>query len=265
MNLRASLAFAVAAVLGVVACRQILGVEDLTIDGGAGSDGGADGASDSGGSGDAGDAGACRNAGTAAACFACCTAPLQQRGDFFLGAVRTCACQAELCQRACPTYCSPPSGADNSACDMCVLSVLQPGGACEDAGAGQTCAGCAAADECLRGCPQPAGGRPECGGSNRDECFTCCNGLYSQLDTFYTGAAQQCACSDAGGLCTNASGCTNYCGSPSSPELSCTECALRALTDGGPCAAVGEQSATCGTDCRSYLRCMSNCQRYFVR
>jgi hypothetical protein len=146
---RHPLAIAFAGAFALVACRAVLGIEDLHLD--AGSDATlADATGDSGdgealsdrnigdtpseGQGDAGEASS--DAGCAGgdrdACLGCCRSTYFTESQAVYGAEQPCACEAGGCTPFCPVYCTT-RGPDVPACTDCAARNLVDGGQCRAA------------------------------------------------------------------------------------------------------------------------------------
>jgi hypothetical protein len=230
----------------VVACRQVLGVQDLGV--------GEAGAETSGSSSGSPAAAACRAMTTTEGCYNCCA--LIDGGDqgFFKGDLHTCACNT-ACSNDCPTYCGPTAPGDSTDCDLCVyLESFNTQGDCYQRAttAGQGTPGATLIYQCIAGCSPPSDG--ECASlATRQGCYDCC-ALQHQaaLRTLFGSPAQACTC-DAG--C--ASLCPSYCPTSSTDTPQCTQCVLDSLVDGG-CASTG--AALCSSpDCQAMTTCMQQC------
>ena len=225
--------------LGVVACKQILGVQDL-------------GVVDGGGEGQAG--AQCHGLASTEACYTCCA--FIDGGDltFFSGDLHQCVCQTE-CSADCPIYCGPSAAGDTIDCDLCVyLSVVPFSGPCQQraAAAGASTPGSSLIEQCLQGCSAPSD--VECAGvSTLRGCYDCCEGKHPAAQAAFFGAtAQACVC---GAGCAGV--CPNYCPNNGTDVGVCTQCALASLLDGG-CASTGAGLCT-GSDCAAMTACMQQC------
>jgi hypothetical protein len=243
------------AALGAIACKQILGVEDLGVVGSDAGDAGETGAGEAGGG---GAGAACQKLDGTENCYTCCA--LLDGGDqgFFRGTLNTCVCGAE-CSADCPQYCPNGTG-DIPDCDLCVflasLVPTQPT-VCADAAAQAAASspGAAAIYECLQGCPQPTD--VDCARlTTLQGCYDCCEYRHVTSRNALFGPGHDCVC-DAGGCANRCS--QNYCPSMGVDTGDCTRCALDALLDGG-CASLGTNLCN-SADCRQMVTCMHGCMQ----
>jgi hypothetical protein len=226
---------AAGAALAVVACRQVLGVQDLGV---------AEGGS-----------GACNALSTTEACYSCCAE--MDGGDlaFFQGDLHACACNTE-CSADCPAFCSSPQAPpDITDCDICVyLSEFSLLGSCRDAGiaASQSSPGSKAIYDCISTCPAPSD--QECAGlSTLRGCYDCCEGKHLPAADSLFSNGRSCVCD---GGCAGA--CPDYCTNNAATDVgACTRCALGSLIDGG-CASTGASLCT-NQDCLQMVACMQLC------
>jgi hypothetical protein len=243
-----------AGLVGVGACRQVLGVQDLGVaegghEAGSGAEAGAPEASPS---------AACADAGSTEGCFSCCANVPGGDQTFFKYDFHTCVCGTECSALCSANFCTASPSSDTNDCDICAFeTAFDPAGQCQQTAqtAGQANAGTQLIYDCISNCPVPSD--TECAGLNTLRgCYDCCEGKHlGARSAFFGGAGNSCACN--GGGC--ASACPTYCGSGGVDVAACTRCALDSLVDGG-CATTG--ASLCGSsECQQMVACMQGCMQ----